>query len=409
MNNENTSALAPREPTTPAPIQDTQATAAAAGVRAEIESAYAVAFRYPRDIEEVRAAIVAACSRKRFAETALYSKPVGNNKIRGLSIRAAEEMVRHMRNLRVSVVTTFEDQHLRRLKVTATDLETNAGFSKEATVQKTVERRGNRNGGPPQRETIGERLNVYGDKVWICPATDDELATKEAAIVAKVIRNEALRLIPGDLKEEAIERLLQAERTHGEKAANTDEAHRIIDAFYSLGVKPGSLKAYLGKPIEQITVADLTDLRQVYQGITQEGESWAAYADQRVRERENADAEQTRQTGKGKAPKPPQEPKDPAKMTKAELLDLPKAKAAGCTATMTKPAILEAIATSGPDAKPTTLAPNLVEEAARWNITPAKGETNSTLQKRIHAAMDDEQSRQDAANGQRQSGNLFTD
>ena len=50
-------------------------------------------------------------------------------------------------------------------------------------------------------------MNSYGDTVYLVEATEDDLLTKQAAHVSKVIRTAALRLLPSDILEEAMEQL----------------------------------------------------------------------------------------------------------------------------------------------------------------------------------------------------------
>ena len=179
-------------------VLETQSAASAAAAKAEVEAAYAIALHRPRVMEQVRLRILDACKRSTFAKVALYRKPVGGGKdVVGPSIRAAEEVIRNLGNIRVSMVTTFEDDDQRKVKVSVTDLEVNAAYTQEITVKKTVERKSKKD-----RDVIGTRTNSQGDPVFIVRATDDEMTQKESALVSKVLRNEALRLTPSDLLEE---------------------------------------------------------------------------------------------------------------------------------------------------------------------------------------------------------------
>src|SRR6516164_676472 len=98
-----------------------------------------------RDEDVIRERLLNECRRPRFAETARYRKPIGKG-IEGMSIRFAEAFLRYYGNVSVDVMTISEDDESRTLRVTVLDLETNASFSSESTIQKTVERNSIRDG-----------------------------------------------------------------------------------------------------------------------------------------------------------------------------------------------------------------------------------------------------------------------
>jgi len=276
--------MAPATSNTAPAIRDTETAAASAAAIAEVQASYTVAIRYPRNIEAVRVRMLDACKRPGFQKAARYSVPRAGGKVAGWTIRAAEEFIRDMGNLRVSVATSFETETERKVRVQVTDLETNASFGREVTVMKTVERKGakvlEKRGG----DIISQRQNSYDETVYILRATEDEVATKEASAVSKVIRNEGLRLIPGDLLEEALE-CLGINKGNTAPAAK-EEARKIIDAFAERGVKVQAIETYLGCPVAQVSVADIEDLRDIYNAITKEGAKWGDFMDARLEERD---------------------------------------------------------------------------------------------------------------------------
>ena len=262
--------------------RDSETAAAVATARAEVEAAYVVALRRPRDIENVRLRVLGSCKRKRFAQSALYSKPVGSKAITGLSIRAAEELIRQMGNIRISVICTYEDETVRRVKVGATDLETNAGFSQEITIQKTVERK-NASG----REVLSSRKNSYGDFVHVVRATDDEMLTKEAAMVSKIIRNHGLRLMPGDILEEVLD---QVQATLKSKGADTKaDADKILEAFHDYGIMPADIRNYFGGPIKSLSAADVQELRSMFVAIKDGEAKWADFVAAKAEDKAKSD------------------------------------------------------------------------------------------------------------------------
>lgn len=250
---------------------DPGAVAAAESVKARIQSAYVMAMQRPRSEEQSRARILEACKRPEFAQRVEYSKPVGGSRINGPSIRFAELAVREWGNVLTESQVVYEDDNVRRIKITLLDLETNATFGKEIQIKKTVERK-NKKG----REVVGERPNSYGETVYIVKATDDELHNKEAAMISKVIRNEGLRLIPSDIVDEAID---IARKTIRDRDAQDPKAakRKILDSFDGIGIKPKEIEKYLGHPLDTVSPAELGDLRAIYTAIKSGEATWAQY------------------------------------------------------------------------------------------------------------------------------------
>jgi hypothetical protein len=71
-----------------------------------------------------RRLIFKECQRPGFADVAMYAKPVGKQRIRGLSIRFAEAAIRHFTNVLTQVAVVFDDERRRILHVSVIDLET---------------------------------------------------------------------------------------------------------------------------------------------------------------------------------------------------------------------------------------------------------------------------------------------
>lgn len=258
-------------PSAPALYTSPAAVAAAERAKAEIQAAFVMAAHRPRSQEQARQNIIKLCKKPDFAESVEYSKPVGGTKITGLSVRFAEQALREWGNVRTSQSVTYEDDDVRRVMVKVLDLESNAEFSREISVPKTVERKNSKG-----RDVVSERTNSYGDKVFIVLATDEEVAIKEAAAVAKVIRNEGLRLLPPDIKEEALE---TARKTLGNRdAEDPDKAVRsLTDGFASLGITVSDLEQYLGHGVSKTVPAELAELRKMYRAIREGEARWTDY------------------------------------------------------------------------------------------------------------------------------------
>lgn len=245
-------------------------TAAAAMAKAEIESAYIMALKKPRSWDDVRAKILDACRRPVFAEKAEYKKPIGGSSITGPSVRFAETAIQAAGNIRTVATVLYDDENIRKVNVQVIDLENNISYGKEITLQKTVERKRVRDG----QTVISQRLNSNGDMVYIVGATEDELAVKQGAQESKILRNCGLKLIPGDIIEEAME---VAKATRRKGIDPKAETNKVVDAFAAIGIKPSEIEKYLGKPVAQIVAADIDDLRTIYTAIKDGDAKWSDY------------------------------------------------------------------------------------------------------------------------------------
>lgn len=251
---------------------DPAAVAAAEAAKARIQAAYIMAMQRPRSYDQSRIKILEACSRPSFAEKVEYSKPVGGGKpIVGPSIRFAELALREWGNISYESQVVYDDEITRRISVAITDLETNTTFSASIQLNKTVERKKT-----DGREVVGERINSYGDKVYIVKATEDEIMNKQAAAISKTLRNEGLRLIPQDIIEEAIERARETVKRR-DKADPDAARKKLADAFAALRIMPTDLEKYLGHPLGQTSPAELQDLRSIYQTIKDGEAKWSDY------------------------------------------------------------------------------------------------------------------------------------
>lgn len=269
---------------------ETTATAMAAYAQATVQARFIMAERKPRSIERARVRVLEACKRPRFADEAIYNKPIGDG-IEGPSIRLAEALVRELGNISVDVTVISDDREKRVISVVATDLESNATYCDSAVVDKTVERRD-----ASGYEVISQRTNKQGKTVFIVRATDDDILNKQAAIVSKKIRTATLRLVPADILEEAMEQCrttLEAETVKDLPGVRA----RVIGGFAALKppVTVEMLNKYLGKPIEKATAVEILELRKLGVTIRDAETTWG----------EAMDAKFARQAETMTAPPPP--------------------------------------------------------------------------------------------------------
>lgn len=247
---------------------ESASSAVAAQARAMVESRYVMAMRNPRNWDQVRLDLMKECKRPSFADnkSAYYVKPIGAG-VEGLGIRFVEVALRCMKNVLVETTMIFEDELKELHRVSVTDLEANITYPLDVRVSKTVERSKPNSDGT----YISSRKNSYGKEVFTVVGTDDDILNKRGALVSKAIRTIGLRIIPGDLCDEA-ESIIK--RVRLDKAASDPDAERrhLVDAFAELGVSATDMTSYLGHLLAQCSPVQLVQLRGIY-GAIKDGEA----------------------------------------------------------------------------------------------------------------------------------------
>ncbi len=260
---------------------DIAVAAAAAQTKAAVEARYIMAMRRPRDWDDVRQRLMKECRRPSFAEnkSTLYRKPIGPG-VEGLGIRFVEVALRCLSNIFIETPTVYDDDNKEIVRVSVTDLESNLTYTLDVRVLKQVERSKPMDDG----SYLSVRKNKAGRDVYTVPATDDDILNKRGALISKAVRNLGLRVIPGDLQDEA-EEIIRKVRL--DKAAEDPDAerHRIADAFSQVGVRPSELAKYLGHGLDTCSPAEMVDLRGLY-GALRDGETTWAEVMANVEERE---------------------------------------------------------------------------------------------------------------------------
>jgi len=275
-------------------LAETSTAAAAALVQARVQARYLMAMQRPRQWNMVRSRMLRECGQHAFAMDAEYSLPRWNGKLRktiyiqGPSIRFVEAALRAMGNVDVDVSTVFDDASRRVLQVQVTDLETNTSYGDTVVVSKTMERRKLKEGEIP----LAVRQNSEGANLYTLPITDSELQQKQGAQVSRRVRTLAERLIPRDLRDEALEACRQKVAS-GDKSDPAAATKALADAFDRLGVSPAELEAFLGHKLAQVSPEELVELRGIYAGIRQGVATWANVTEERrkAKEAEDEDAQ----------------------------------------------------------------------------------------------------------------------
>ena len=279
-------------PVATAPASENTAISMAAKMKAVVEARYKMAIARPRDLDTVRQNMLKDARRPSFASVAIYHKPIGKG-VEGPSIRFVEAAIRNMTNILTETDTVSEDDERRVIRVAVSDLETNTYFSQDVTVTKTVERQKL----PAGEKPIRVRTNSKGQQVFIIHGTDDDILNKQNALISKAVRTLGLRLIPGDLVDEALFYVRQTMAKQDAQDPDTAK-NRIIDAFSQLGVQVESLKEYLGHDLASIDPNELQTLRALYSAIKDGETTWKAVMDDKAERDAEAKEEKKRQSAK---------------------------------------------------------------------------------------------------------------
>lgn len=245
---------------------------------ARIQSSFAIARRFPRDIEMVRQNMLKECCRPSFcmpdmkkngSSVALYRVPRAGTNIEGVTIRFAEMAARNFGNLTIELQPLGEDQTQRIYVVIATDFETNLTRSEIVNVPKTIERKFAKD----TDVIISSRTNSKGHTVYTILATEDDIAMKRNALISKATRNLIMGFIPGWLVEECVQEI---RATAAKKDAQDPDAAKrsLFDAFASVGVTALMLTEFIGHG-NQLQPAELEELRGYFGGMREGYTTWA--------------------------------------------------------------------------------------------------------------------------------------
>ena len=258
---------------------ETAVTAAAETAKAMVQARFLVALNRPRNFDNARIRLLAACRRPRFAAMARYKKPIGGGYAEGPSIRFADEAVKILGNIDTRQEVIYEDDEQRIVQVSVTDLETNLSKSDTICIKKVIERKKIHKG----QEVIGRRENTKGEMVYLIKANDDELVNKEANLCAKKRRNLELQLIPQDLIEECEAEVVDT--MHREDKEDPEASRkRVMDSFAALSVMPSDLEDYLGHKTSSCSPAEMQNLRELYAAIRDGQTTWAEVMESKVAE-----------------------------------------------------------------------------------------------------------------------------
>jgi hypothetical protein len=234
---------------------DVGALAVAEREKQEIQSAIAIAKRFPRNEKEAYTRAMKAMDRPRAAELARYVFPRGNKNITGPSVALAREIAKRWGNIRSGFRVVEITADFVHLKGYAHDLETNAYFEIEDRFERLVQR----------KVYEGSR----GVTKWVSPDERDlrELINRRGALCE---RNCVLKAIPSDVIEDCLDAASETLRKLADKELGTNREETIRKlclSFDRIGVSVSDLEDWLGNTVDQIDELQLGDLRGIFASI----------------------------------------------------------------------------------------------------------------------------------------------
>ncbi len=210
---------------------------------AEVQAAYVIAKKFPRNAHESYMAIIDACKRPFLAEKACYAYPRGRETVSGPSIRLAEVLAQAWGNLDCGVREISQSNGVSVAEAYAIDLQTNTRITKTFHV-------------PHARDTKQGKIKLTSSRDIY------ELVANQGA---RRLRACILGIIPGDVIEAAVE---QCNRTlESSDIPRAEQIKKLVLAFDELGIKVEHLQALLAHNLDSVIPAEIVKLKGIYRSI----------------------------------------------------------------------------------------------------------------------------------------------
>ncbi len=220
----------------------TQQTQESKGV-AEIQAAYVIAKKFPRHEHQAYMAIIDSCKRPSLCEQAMYAYPRGGTLIEGPSIRLAEVLAQKWGNCKIGIEVLSQSKEKTEARAYAIDMENNYTVDACFTVEhKRTTRKG------------------------VTKLTDErDIRELIANIGSRQLRGCILRVIPGDILEDAV---AQVRKTlESSDIPIKEQIKKMVSAFDELGVKVEHLEKRLGHNLDATIPAEIVTLKGIYKSI----------------------------------------------------------------------------------------------------------------------------------------------
>lgn len=211
---------------------------------AEVQTAYVIAKKFPRNQSECYANIIDACKRPFLAEQAMYAYPRGGTMVTGPSIRLAEAMAQAWGNLDCGVREVSQSNGMSVAEAYAIDLQTNTRVTKIFHV-------------PHVRDTKKGRVKLTDAR---------DIYEMVANQGSRRLRACILGILPGDVVEAAVVRCKKT--LESSDVPLSEQIRKMILAFNEeFGIKVEHLEKRLGHKMESTIPAEIVTLKNIYKSI----------------------------------------------------------------------------------------------------------------------------------------------
>ena len=210
---------------------------------AEVQSAYVIAKKFPRNQNEAYSNIIDACKRPFLAEQAMYAYPRGGTLVTGASIRLAEACAQAWGNLDCGVREISQNDGVSIAEAYAIDLQTNTRVTKTFHV-------------PHVRDTKKGKMKLTDAR---------DIYEMVANQGARRLRACILAILPGDVVEAAVERCKKT--LESSDVPISEQIRKMVLAFDEFGIKVEHLEKRLGHKMESTIGQEIVVLKGVYKSI----------------------------------------------------------------------------------------------------------------------------------------------
>lgn len=210
---------------------------------AEIQAAVLMAKQCPRNESQSYLDIVNACKRPSMADQALYAYPRGGSLVEGPSIRLAEVLARYWGNCRVGITIQSQTPEKTEARAYAYDMQSNYMVDQDFTV--------------PHKRTTKKGTKILTD--------ERDIRELVANIGSRYLRGCILRLVPGDVLDDAIAQCKTTMTTS--EIPMADRVKKMVTLFNEQGVSVEQLEKRLGHNLDAIIPQELVTLQGIYKSL----------------------------------------------------------------------------------------------------------------------------------------------
>lgn len=211
----------------------------------EVQASMIIAQRFPRNESFALDRILNACTRKSLAEVSTYTYARGGTNIEGPSIRLAEEIARHWKNLKYGIREL--EQRKGQGGITESVVEAFA-WDMENNTQREM------------RFTVKHvRHTRQGTTILTDPRDIYELMANQGA---RRVRQCILAVVPGDVVDEAVSQCMAT--LASEEHTTPEKIKTMVDWFQSeWNVSRGQIEEFIQRKVDAITPAQMTRLKSI--------------------------------------------------------------------------------------------------------------------------------------------------